>query len=150
VYDVDLKDQVLFIRKGKGKRQRVVPFGTSAANYIKEYLEKVRPRHTKKHPKERRLFLTVEGLPMTWNAIKAKLHDYRKLAGINYPIGLHTFRRTCATHMLQNGADIRYIQKLLGHKYLKTTQQYTKIMPVDVKKTHNNTHPNTGKEDDED
>ena len=150
VYDADLKDRVLFIRKGKGRRQRVVPIGANAAFYLKEYLENVRPRHAKKHPRERTLFLTIDGLPMTWNAIRSKLHDYRKSAGIPYPIGLHTFRRTCATHMLQQGADIRYIQELLGHKYLRTTQQYTQIMPVDVKSTHNKTHPNTGKEDDED
>ncbi len=132
-------------------RQRVVPFGKNAAKYIKEYIEKVRPRQVSKNPKERKLFLTVSGLPITGNAIRSKMDIYRKQAGINKPIGQQIFRRTCATHMLQQGADIRYIQKLLGHKYLRTTQVYTKIMPVDVKKVHNKTHPNKDKkEDDED
>jgi integrase/recombinase XerD len=62
-------------------------------------------------------------------------------AGIDKPVSPHTLRRSCATHMLAAGADIRYIQKLLGHKELKTTQQYTKVVPVDVKKTHTKTHP---------
>ncbi len=134
----------------KGRRQRVVPLGSNAVKYLKEYLEKVRPRHAKKNPKERKLFLSIEGKTLTWDAIKTKLFDYRKKAGINHAIGLHMFRRSCATHMLQQGADILYIQKLLGHKYLRTTQQYIKVMPVEVKNTHKKTHPNTGKEDKED
>ena len=150
VYDADLKDQVLFIRKGKGKRQRVVPLGTIAVCYLKEYLEKVRPRHAKKKPKERTLFLSLTGLPVTWNTVRIKIIDYRKQASIEKSVSPHTFRRTCATHMLQQGADIRYIQKLLGHKYLRTTQAYTKVIPVEVKKTHTKTHPNREKEEDED
>ena len=142
VYDVDLKDQVLYTRKGKGKKQRVVPLGKHAVQYLKEYLEKIRPRYAKKNPKERALFLTNRGPALTWNAIRANVNDYRKKAGIRKTVGIHTFRRSCATHMLQQGADIRYIQKLLGHKYLKTTQVYTRVMPVDVKKTHEATHPN--------
>ena len=149
VYDVDLKDQVLYIRKGKGKRQRVVPLGRHAVRYLKEYLEKIRPTYAKKNPRERALFLTNRGPALTWNAIRANINDYRKKAGIRKTVGLHTFRRSCATHMLQQGADIRYIQELLGHKYLKTTQVYTRVMPVDVKKTHETTHPNIrGKHED--
>ena len=142
IYDPDFKDKVLYIRKGKGKKQRVVPLGNRAIRYLSEYLEKIRPRHAKRNPREKTLFLTVEGLPMTWNCMRTKIDMYRKQAGIKEPVGLHAFRRSCATHMLQQGADIRYIQKLLGHKYLRTTQQYTKVMPVEVKKTHEKTHPN--------
>jgi len=142
VYDADFKDKILYIRKGKGKKQRVAPLGKSAIKYLSEYLEKIRPKHAKRNPKERKLFLTVEGLPLTWNCMRTKIDMYRKQAGIKEPVGLHAFRRSCATHMLQQGADIRYIQKLLGHKYLRTTQQYTKVIPVDVKKTHEKTHPN--------
>jgi integrase/recombinase XerD len=142
VYDVDLKDEVLFIRKGKGKKQRVVPLGKNAVRYLREYLEKIRPRHGRKNPKERLLFLTDEGNPLTWDTIRTKINDYRHKAGLKRPVGLHIFRRSCATHMLQQGADIRYIQKLLGHKHLKTTQLYTKVRPVDLKKTHDKTHPN--------
>jgi integrase/recombinase XerD len=142
VYDADLKDRILFIRKGKGRKQRIVPMGTMAVTYLKEYLEKIRPRYARKNPKERRLFLSMTGQPITWIMIRTRVDEYRKEAGLKKPVGLHVFRRSCATHMLQKGADIRYVQKLLGHKYLKTTQRYTKVKPIDVKKTHSATHPN--------
>jgi site-specific recombinase XerD len=142
VYDADLKDRILFVRKGKGRKQRIVPLGTMAVTYLKEYLEKIRPRYARKNPKERKLFLSLNGLPITWNTVRRRVNEYRKEAGIKKQMGLHVFRRSCATHMLQKGADIRYIQKLLGHKYLKATQIYTKVYPIDVKNTHNATHPN--------
>ena len=142
VYHVDLKDQVIYIRKGKGKKQRVVPLGKTACHWLWEYLEKIRPHYAKKNPKERRLFLTNSGRLLTGNNIRAFLRYYCKKAGINKTISPHTFRRTCATHLIQQGADIRYVQQLLGHTYLKTTQYYTKVLPVEVKATHNKTHPN--------
>ncbi len=144
VYDIDIKERIVYVKKAKGGRQRVVPMSEAAARYVKEYIDKIRPRHARKHPKERRLFLTHEGHPLTWNAIRVQIDGYRRNAGIKKSVGLHVFRRTCATHMLLNGADIRYVQKLLGHKNLKTTQQYTKVMPVDVKQMHDKTHPNRG------
>lgn len=144
VHDVDLREGVIFIRKGKGKRQRVVPLGKTATGYLKEYLEKVRPRYGKKRPKERRLFLTNRGEPMNCACIRYNLNQYAKQAKLGRTASPHTFRRSCATHMMQEGADIRYIQKLLGHASLATTQQYCKVMPVEIKKTHETTHP--GKE----
>ena len=143
VYHVDLKDQVLYIRKGKGRKQRVVPLGKGAIEYLKEYLDHIRPWWARKNPKERRLFLNHSGLPLQGDNVRTFLRRYRIGAGIKKPVSPHTLRRTCATHMLQQGADIRYIQKLLGHTYLSTTQAYTKVMPVDIKKTHEKTHPNT-------
>ena len=140
-HHADLKDKVIYIRKGKGKKQRVVPLGKSAVKHLREYLEKVRPYSTKKTPGERRLFLLNTGRPITAGSIRAFLRKYGINAGIQKPVSPHTFRRTCATHLLQQGMDIRYIQKLLGHRHLRTTQAYTKVMPVDVKNTHNKTHP---------
>ncbi|CAB1063833.1 Site-specific tyrosine recombinase XerD, partial [Olavius sp. associated proteobacterium Delta 1] len=141
VYHVDFKDKVLYIRKGKGKKQRVVPLGKNARKYLKEYLEKIRPWYARKNPKERKLFLNQSGLPMTAVNVRVNLRKYRDEAGIKKSASPHTFRRSCATHLLQNGADIRYIQQLLGHRHLKTTQAYTKVMPLEVKQTHNKTHP---------
>jgi integrase/recombinase XerD len=141
VYHVDLKDKVLFIRKGKGKKQRVVPLGKTATTYLKEYLERVRPFHARKNPKERKLFLNHSSLPIRPETVRQAMRRYRIQAGIKKPVSPHTLRRTCATHLLQNGADLRYIQKLLGHQSLKVTQYYTKVMPVEVKRTHEKTHP---------
>jgi len=141
VYHADLKDKVLYIRKGKGGKQRVVPLGKNALQYLKEYLDKVRPWYSRKNQKQRRIFLLNTGQPMNANSIRTLLFKYKKLAGIHTSASPHTLRRSCATHLLQNGADIRYIQKLLGHRNLRTTQYYTKVMPVEVKQTHNKTHP---------
>ncbi len=115
VHDVDLKDKVLHIRKGKGNRQRVVPIGKNAATYLQEYLENIRPRYARKNKQQRRLFLTDQGRPVTGNSIRTSLFHYKKAAGITKTASPHSFRRSCATHLLQQGADIRYVQKLLGH-----------------------------------
>jgi integrase/recombinase XerD len=144
VHDPDFKDKVLYVRKGKGKKQRLTPLGNPAIRSLKEYLEKIRPKHAKRNPGERTLFLDNRGKPLNPACIRHFLREYRLAAGIKKPVSPHTFRRTCATHLLQQGADIRYIQKLLGHTSLKTTQVYTKVIPVDLKKTHNTTHPGIG------
>ncbi len=141
IYHVDLKDKVLYIRKGKGKKQRVVPLGKTAAGRLKEYLEKIRPHYARKRPRQRRLFLLNTGEAITPGTLRQAMRKYRNQAGIIKPVSPHVFRRSCATHLLQQGADIRYIQKLLGHRSLRTTQSYTKVMPVEVKQTHNRTHP---------
>lgn len=141
VYHADLKDKVLYIRKGKGKKQRVVPLGKTAATWLREYLEKIRGHYAGKRPKQRRLFLLNTGDALTAACIRTSLRNYRIKAGILKPVSPHVFRRSCATHLLQAGADIRYIQKLLGHRHLATTQTYTKVMPVEIKQTHEKTHP---------
>jgi integrase/recombinase XerD len=141
VHDVDFKEKMLYIRKAKGSKQRVVPLGKTARHYLREYLDKIRPRHSKRNPKERALFLKNTGETLTPDVIRQAIRDYRIKAGIKKPVSPHTFRRTCATHLVQQGADIRYVQKLLGHSRLSTTQTYTKVVPVEVKKSHNQHHP---------
>ncbi len=141
VYDPDLKDKTLFIRKAKGRKQRLVPLGKNAIIYLREYLEKIRPRYAARNPKQRTLFLMSSGEPLTPPTIRQAIRDYRISAGITKPVSPHTFRRTCATHLLQQGADIRYVQELLGHSRLSTTQAYTKVVPADVKRVHEQYHP---------
>lgn len=141
VSQVDLCDRVLQVRCGKGRRQRVVPLSQAACRSLKVYLEQVRPWQTRKNRSERRLFLLRTGRPMTPESVRELLRKYRVLAGISTPVSPHTFRRTCATHLLQQGADIRYIQQLLGHRHLRTTQFYTRVSPKEVKATHSQTHP---------
>lgn len=150
VYHVDLKDKVVYIRKGKGRKQRVVPLGNNALKYLREYLDKVRPHYGRKNPKERILFLNNEGFALVGGSVRAFLRRYRLAARIKKTVSPHTFRRSCATHLLQGGADIRYVQKLLGHSRLKTTQFYTRVMPLEVKKTHDQTHPGVIEEDNPD
>lgn len=146
VHDPDVKEKTLFIAKGKGRKQRVVPLGTNAAGYLTEYLEKIRPGSAENNPGERTLFLGPKGLPLQPATIRQAIRAYRLAAGIDKPVSPHTFRRSCATHLLQQGADIRYIQKLLGHSRLSTTQLYTKVMPVEMKRCHDRYHPGTEEE----
>jgi integrase/recombinase XerD len=141
VHDPDLREKTLFIRKAKGGKQRVVPLGKNAGRYLREYLTKVRPRHAAKRPRERTLFLRNTGEPLAPGLLRQAIRDYRIKAGIQKTVSPHTLRRTCATHMLQQGADIRYIQELLGHSRLTTTQAYTRVAPVEVKKSHDRYHP---------
>ena len=87
VYHVDLKERVLYIRKGKGKKQRVVPLGTSAATWLKEYMEKIRPYYAKKTPRQRRLFLLNTGDRITAAGIRGFLYKYRVQAA-NHKAGV--------------------------------------------------------------
>ena len=148
VHDIDFKAKIIYVRKAKGRKQRVVPLGKTARQYLQEYLDKIRPRYSRKNPSERALFLKNTGKALTPEVIRQAIRDYRVKAKIKKPVSPHTFRRTCATHLLQNGADIRYVQKLLGHSKLSTTQTYTRVIPVDVKKAHEQYHPGIKKKED--
>ena len=148
VHHVDLADKVIFVAKGKGRKQRVVPLSKTAIEFLKEYLEKIRPWWTRKDRRQRRLFLNHHGQPLTGDSIRTFLRRYRIEAGIKKPVSPHTLRRSCATHMLTAGADIRHVQQLLGHSRLTTTQFYTKVRPVEVKATHGNTHPKVDSDED--
>lgn len=143
VHDPDLQEKTLFIRKAKGGKQRVVPLGKNGSYYLNEYLEKIRPRYAARRPQERTLFLSNTGEPLSPGPLRQAIREYRIKAGITKTVSPHTLRRTCATHLLQQGADIRYIQELLGHSRLNTTQFYTKVIPIEVKKSHNQYHPGT-------
>jgi integrase/recombinase XerD len=142
VYDVDIKARLLRIRSGKGRKERVVPLGKEAAQWIKEYLQRVRPRSNRLAPNVRSLFLSIQGAPMTSKMIREMIHKYVRKAKIKKPgITAHTFRHTFATELIKNGADIVSVQKLLGHKDIKSTLIYTRVVPLDIKKTHQETHP---------
>jgi integrase/recombinase XerD len=142
IYDVDLKSRLLRIRSGKGRKERVVPVGKEAAYWLKEYLQKVRPRSNRLAANVRSLFLGVNGKPMTNKMIREMIHKYVKQAQLKKKgISCHTFRHTFATELIKNGADIVSVQKLLGHKDIKSTLIYTKVVPMDIKKTHTQTHP---------
>jgi len=139
--DVDMEGGLLFVRRGKGARHRVVPLGEMAADCLSKYLRKVRPHHHNSHSNGQALFLTAWGRPLSEAVIRSLFRDYKTAAGIDTPVSPHVLRRSCATHLLNAGADIRYVQQLLGHTSLKVTHSYTKVLPVDLKRTHAKTHP---------
>lgn len=141
VYDVDLGAGLLSVRSGKGGKGRVVPLGKEATRWLREYLERIRPRKNRLHPHERTLFLTYLGTPFSLPTWQRQIHQYAKAAKIRKPVTAHVLRHTCATHLLEAGADLLAIKELLGHRSLKTTQQYTRVRPIQVKAMHQQTHP---------
>ncbi len=140
VHDVDFDNRLLRVTKGKGSKGRMLPIGSAEHRWLEEYLSKIRPWWAKRAPKEHGLFLTNRAEPMNPAALRQMLLNLCNQAKLKR-IGPHAIRHAAATHMVAAGADIRHVQKLLGHAHLITTQIYTKVMPTEVKATHERTHP---------
>lgn len=141
IYDADLQGGLLRVNKGKGAKDRVVPLGKHAVRFLKEYVSKVRPQHTRKNRSERTLFVTCTGKPVSKQSVEIMVRESARATGIGKKVTPHTFRHTFATGLVRNGADIRAVQKMLGHSDLRVTQGYTRVAGVEVKKTHQRHHP---------
>lgn len=141
ISDLDFREGVILVRRGKGRKDRMVPLGQRAASYLQVYLAEVRPLFLCPEPPDPRLFLGTTGGGLSYGCVQQRLRRAAAHAGLNKTPYPHTFRRSCATHLLAAGVDIRYIQELLGHNRLSTTQLYTKVVPVELKRTHQETHP---------
>lgn len=136
LYDIDLEGKRVFVRQGKGGKDRVLPLGEKAQKAIMEYLTFERPGRKATTPANS-LFLTCSGKPVTYSVLIKALGKYRP----DPRIKPHTIRHAASLGMLKNGADIRYIQELLGHEHLETTQIYTRIFPTELKSIHQHFHP---------
>ena len=138
--DLDIERGLLRI-KGKFKKERIVPVGSIAKRYLLHYIEDARPK-LQRDKRTTTLFLSQKGRIFHRSSINIIVRNYVKQAGIRKKnINSHALRHSCATHMLEGGADIRYIQELLGHKSLETTQIYTKVAIKGLKRVHQKTHP---------
>jgi integrase/recombinase XerD len=131
---------LITIRQGKGRRDRVVPLGTRALGWLERYLAAVRP-HWVREPDPGTVFLTTRGAPMHPNHLSALVAGYVAAAGLGVRGACHLFRHTMATLMLEGGADIRFIQQMLGHAKLTTTQLYTHVSIRQLQAVHAATHP---------
>jgi integrase/recombinase XerD len=140
LYDIDLKNGSLLVRQGKGGKDRYVPLGSRAIHWIRRYLEEVRPAIVIE-PDEGWLFLHEFGEAFSKNRLTDLVKKYLRAAGIDKPGAAHLFRHAMATHMLTNGADIRFIQAILGHAQLTTTEIYTHVSIAKLKEVHALTHP---------
>lgn len=134
---VNLKERTVRIIKGKGQKDRFIPMTRKAGEAIKIYLEKVRPLYSR-NPNNKALFLGEWGRRLSAYMINEVVHEY---AGFNGRISAHSIRHATATHMLKRGANILYLQRLLGHSSPKTTQIYTKLYPKDLIRIYEKSHP---------
>ena len=140
LYDIDVDRETVMVRQGKGKKDRMVPIGERALAWIERYLTDVRPALVKE-PDEGWLFLTKDGDQLQPDTISGLVTTYIDHAGIGKRGSCHLFRHTMATLMLEGGADIRFIQQMLGHSELSTTQIYTQVSIRQLKQVHTATHP---------
>lgn len=139
VYDPDVLRGVLWVRHGKGNRQRVVPLGERAGAWLEKYLHEARPQLIAGD--HQALFVTDWGEPMRADQVADKVRRYMQFAGIAKGGATHLLRHACATHMLEGGADIRFIQAMLGHTSLETTEIYTHVSIDKLIAVHRATHP---------
>ena len=138
--DVDIEDRILRVLLGKGKKDRNVPLTRAAAEAVESYLVDGRPR-IRGAVHSRWLFLALRGGRMYPSLLNEVVQGAAKKAGLDKHVTCHTLRHSCATHLLKGGADIRYIQALLGHACLSSTERYTHVEISDLSKVVRRAHP---------
>jgi integrase/recombinase XerD len=132
--------RTLHIRLGKGKKDRFVPVGEHAIYWLDQYLTHARPQLCL-DSRTSALFLTGYSGPFNPDVLSRLVSKLVKQAGLGAKGSCHLLRHTCATHMLEGGADIRYIQQLLGHSNLDTTAIYTQVSILQLQEVHRRCHP---------
>jgi integrase/recombinase XerD len=140
LFDLDRERGTVMIRQGKGRKDRMIPIGERAVRWIDRYQNEVRPALVVGRDNAM-LFLTHTGESFTPNRLTQLVRDHVNAANLGKTGSCHLFRHTMATLMLENGADIRYIQAMLGHAELSTTQIYTQVSIRKLKEIHSATHP---------
>lgn len=135
----DLKNGFLLC-KGKGNKERIIPLGNYAVEILDRYIERARP-HLVKDKLETALFVNHRGRQLTRQGFWKIIKKYAVKARISKPITPHTLRHSFATHLIENGADLRSVQEMLGHEDIATTQIYTRITKEKLKSIYSNAHP---------
>lgn len=138
--DLYLNEEIIRVF-GKGSKERIVPIGSSAINWINTYLVKSRPLLQKKMKSENYLFLNNRGSKLSRMGVWKIVRRYIKESGIEKAVHPHTFRHSFATHLIEGGADLRSVQEMLGHADISTTQIYTHIDREFIKQVHKQFHP---------
>ena len=141
IYDVDLQGRMVRINRGKGQKDRVVPLGRHAIRFLREYISKIRPHFTRKNRRSRVLFVNQLGQPLSRQVVSIMVRSSAQKAGLKKKVSAHVLRHTFASMLVNNGADVVAVQKMLGHRDLKTTQGYIRALGIDLKKAHEKSHP---------
>lgn len=144
ISNINFKENFIIV-EGKGEKTRLVPLANATADYIQSYISAVRNKTkiNKKH--EDTLFLNSRGTNMSRVIVFIIIKELTQKAGISKTISPHTFRHSFATHLLQNGADLRFIQEMLGHSSITTTQIYTHLKTEELRDVILNFHPRNRK-----
>ncbi|MBF0548593.1 MAG: site-specific tyrosine recombinase XerC [Candidatus Riflebacteria bacterium] len=140
ISDVDMGRETLLIREGKGRKDRIIPLGERALAWIRKYRDEVRSSLVVP-PDPKVLFLTKSGEEFLPHRLTQMVRTYIKAADLGKSGACHLFRHTLATLMLENGADIRFIQQMLGHARLETTQIYTQVSIRQLQMVYKASHP---------
>lgn len=140
IFDIDQSRKTVMVRLGKGKKDRLIPIGERAIAWVEKYVTEVRPQHVLE-PDTGVLFLTAEGQPLDLRHLSHRVTGYVEAAGIGKKGSCHLFRHSMATAMLEGGADTRFIQQMLGHESLETTQLYTRVSIGKLQDIYQATHP---------
>jgi integrase/recombinase XerD len=138
--DLNLSDGLLRITLGKGARDRVVPLGAVAVASLQSYLSQARPKLLSSSHTDR-LFISYRGNPLDPHTLGSLVKKHAKAAQIKKLVTPHVWRHTCATHLVQNQANLRHVQDLLGHRSLATTERYLRLTITDLKEAHTKFHP---------
>ncbi len=131
-----------FLRCVTRKKERIIPLYPTAVRALNDYIEHVRPRIIER-PDERALFVNMNGSRMSRQGFWKIIKHYQDKAGIQKEITPHTLRHSFAAHLLENGADLASIQKMLGHADISSTQVYTQVINQELKDVYNKAHPRT-------
>ncbi|MTI79377.1 MAG: site-specific tyrosine recombinase XerD [Firmicutes bacterium] len=138
----DVNLEMGFIRCiGKGSKERIVPLGSVATEYVQVYQGNGRAKLTIKNKQETSLFVNHHGRRLTRQGFWKIIKKYARKGGIGKSIAPHTLRHSFATHLLENGADLRSVQEMLGHSDITTTQIYTHLTKSRLKEVYSQTHP---------
>lgn len=145
VTDLDIQREVLRVRAGKGNKDRIIPIGERALDWVDKYLLEVRPGWVV-DPALPALFISHQGGRLVPNALGDRVTKYINKADIQKKGSCHIFRHTMATVMLEGGADLRFVQQMLGHANLEATKIYTHVSIKQLKKVHDLSHPSAKRE----
>ncbi len=139
--DIDLVEGVLRV-KGKGRKDRLTPIGSQAISALQHYFQMRQiDARCQQSTHSQQVFLNKHGQPLSTRSVRRKLDKYLVMAGLDPGISPHTLRHSFATHLLNNGADLRSVQELLGHQSLSTTQIYTHLTTSRMKQVYDQAHP---------